>query len=284
VSLTAAPPAVEREVAEALEQHRFAAAQVLPISPFHGKKQGRFTFLAIAADGAKLKARRFPDVAGAERQEAFREGLEPAFAPVLARHGAVLIESWVEGSGIDGDASAAVLAEAGALLGRLHAEHPASGTDSRRDTSEYRHEAEQDLETLARAGAIAPGLEASIAAEVERLDPGGYEPVLIHRDFCAENFILDRDGHLVVIDNERFVLGAAGFDLGRSFHRWPMSERDWSRFLAAYHLAGGAPCELGFWTLITNVSLARIYARISERRLRPMLARLDRLGDRPRPA
>ncbi len=277
MGLTEAPTAIEREVAAALEQHRFRADRVLPISPFQGKKQGRFTFLAIDADGAKLKARRFPDAASAERQEAFREGLEPAFAPVLARHGAVLLEAWIEGSAVDAEPSAALLAEAGALLGRLHAEHPAAG----RDTSEYRREAAQDLETLAAAGTISPGLAASIAAEVERLDPGGYEGVLIHRDFCAENFVIDGEGRLVVVDNERFILGAAGFDLGRSFHRWPLSEPDWNRFLAAYHGAGGPAGELDFWILISNVSLARIYARISEPHLRPVLARLGRLGEQP---
>ncbi len=265
---------IRQEVAAALDLRGFAAARMEPISPLHGSKRGRYTFVAEAADGSRIKARRFPDAESAAEQEDLRRGLEPAFAPVLARHGGILLELWVEGSEVGDDASAEVVAEAGALLARLHSMPPRSGDGRARGTSDYRQEAESDLETLVGSGALSGAIGEAIAAEIASADPGEYLPVLIHRDVCAENLVVDEEGRLTVIDNERFTVGAAGFDLGRTHHRWQLPEADWQGLLGAYREAGGIAGELEFWLLITNVSLARIYQRASPERLPAMLARL----------
>ena len=44
---------------------------------------------------------------------------------------------------------------------------------------------------------------------LDRLDPGSAPAALIHRDFCAENMLIDREGRLRVIDNDADMTGEA---------------------------------------------------------------------------
>ena len=277
--MTEAPPAVIREVQAALREQGLGACRLVPLSRFQGTKRGRYAFLAEADDGSPVKVRHLAAVEVAEQLERLREGLEPAFAPVLARHGPVLTERWIEGRTPTAEEAEARAEEAGALLGRLHARPAGSAAPAEQGTAGYRASAEADLEQLSGAGELTERETASLLSALGRLDPGSFRSALIHRDFCAENFLIDDRDRLVVIDNEWFEVGAPGFDLGRTFHRWPMSEDGWRRFLAGYGSAAAEPEALDFWTIASTLFGARVYLRVSPPQLPPLLALLRQLSE-----
>jgi Ser/Thr protein kinase RdoA (MazF antagonist) len=137
----------------------------------------------------------------------------------------------------------------------------------------------EDLAALVDARRVATDTAARLAAELEALDPGGSAPVLIHRDFCGENMVIDRAGCLRVIDNEWFAAGPAGFDLGRAYCRWPISQPAWERFLGGYRaLAPIEPSVLRFWQLAVAIWSARIRLTAGERRLTASLDVVRRLA------
>jgi aminoglycoside phosphotransferase (APT) family kinase protein len=272
-----APPQVRAEIEAALSQVGFEAVRLLPLSRYQGRKHGRYAFAAEAADGARLKVRHLSSAEKAAELERLRRGLEPAFAPVVARRGAVLVEEWVDGRPLAGEVPAARAEEAGALLGRLHAAPLADGPVER-STAGYRERARHDLELLRAGDALDAAQAAALCDRLLREDPGAFRGVLVHRDFCGENFIVDGAGRLVVVDNEWFEVGAAGFDVGRTRHRWPLPERVWRRFLAAYRATGADPAPLGFWATAATLFGARVFLQNSPERLPPLLALLRDLA------
>ena len=64
--------------------------------------------------------------------------------------------------------------------------------------------------------------------------------------------VVDGLGALWVIDNEWFVLGPAGFDLGRTLNRWWMTAAEREAFLDAY-AADGVPDAADHWGLVADL-------------------------------
>jgi hypothetical protein len=256
---TAAP--VAEDLADALGQLGLRARSLVPISPPGDGKRGRCAYRAKLADGRTLKLRRLESAETAEQLVALRARLESAFAPVISRHGAVLIEEWIEGVPLSAAAAGPHLEAAGALLARHHLTD-ASGAPGVLETREWRALAEHQLESLAARGALAPGVVTSLRDELRRSDPGRAPAVLIHRDFCPENMLIDAAGNIRVFDNEWQALGPAGFDLGCTFSRWPMAEASQAAFAGAYRAAGGAdPGPLSFWRIAAILWRARLRER-----------------------
>ena len=283
MGLTAAPPAVEQEVAAALEQHGFRAERLLPISAFGGEKRGRHAFRVDCTDGTTVKARYLGDPEVAARLCVLREGLGPAFAPVIARDGATLIEEWVDGRDLAAEETGDRAAGTGAILGSLHARPLADG-DAVVPTAEWLATARRDLALLVDGGEVSEGAGA-LEARLADADPGSFSAALIHRDFCPENLIVDRDGELRVIDNEWFMVGPPGIDLGRTYHRWPapVPRAIWGRFLDGYGSAAPQPPALDFWMLAAALWGARVYMQHKPGRLDPLRVLLAELagGERP---
>jgi hypothetical protein len=273
--VTEAPAQVIAEIEAALRAEGLVSCRLLPVSRYQGSKRGRHAFLAEAADERRVKVRHLVEEPVAAELERLRRGLEPAFAPVLARHGAVLVEPWVDGRPFDEDDAETRTAEAGGLLGRLHGRAlEAEEVPIEQSTSRYLEQAEADLRPLLASGELSGRAGDLLRGRLLRLDPGRFRPALVHRDFCAENFVIDTDGRLAVIDNEWFEVGAAGFDVGRTFHRWPMPEAAWAAFLAAYRAGGGDPEPLEFWAIAATLFGARVFLQVSPERLPPLLALL----------
>jgi aminoglycoside phosphotransferase (APT) family kinase protein len=211
------------EIAAALAHFAITPRRVVLISPLRERKGSRYSYRVDAQDGRVVKLRQLNSSERARRLLQLRTGLEAAFAPALAHHGRVLLEEWIDGAALSDADAAARAEEAGALLGRLHATALDSAAHTTRSTSERSAEALSNLEILYAAGQLAPSVAAALRAEIARRDPGTARAVLIHLDFCAENMLIDTRGRLRVIDNELLMIAPAGFDLGRTFDRWPMS-------------------------------------------------------------
>lgn len=262
----------EKRAREAVVSYGAKPVSIQPIGAFPGlKRAGRRCFRVECEDGVVLKARDLVNVEESRALAGHRAGLDPAFVPILHLDGSVLVEAWVEGTEADLAAATDRAEVAGALLGGAHSSTPVAGETS---TAAYLEEAAADIARLGGDGSLDAAERAAIEALIAELDPGFFQPVLAHRDYCPENFVVDPAGGLHVVDNEWFEPGAAGFDLARSFNRWPMSAAVRSRFLDGYRNLAEVPGSLDFWTAVEALSSARIYRRVAPPRAEPFLATL----------
>lgn len=270
---------LRREIDRALERHGMTPREAVLISPLGERKGVRFAYRVELEDGERVKARHFGSEDAARRVFALHAGLEDAFARPLLRSGAVVIEEWIEGTSLGDRDAEAWVEEAGRLLGRLHRTPLGADVPPTASTRPWRAAAESDLALLGEAGQLAAPDVASLRAAIARRDPGVARAVLIHKDFCAENMLIDGRGRLRVIDNEQLDVAPAGFDLGRTFHRWPMADATWSRFLRAYRSCAPAPPEAtAFWKLVASLETTRVFLQRLPARLDPSLALLRRFA------
>jgi aminoglycoside phosphotransferase (APT) family kinase protein len=267
---------IPQEIATALGEHGMRRRAIEVLSPPEPRKRGRSVYRVELEDGRTVKARLLESADAARRLFDLRARIDDAFTPALGHHGCVLLEAWAEGRPLTGADAGRRAAEAGALLARLHATPLADGAAI--DAEAPRARAARDLETLAAAGALAPADAVRLAATLRRLDPGASPAALIHRDFCAENMLIDPDGRLRVIDNEWLAVGPPGFDLARTRTRWPMASDVWRRFLRAYRAAARRdPGPLELWTIAAVLMTARVRLHGDPGRLGPALEALRRL-------
>ena len=269
---------LSEEIGAALAAYGLAAVDVALVSPLGARKGRRQAYCVTAAGGRIVKARRFEGEDEARRVFELRAGLEAAFAPALARQGAVVIEEWIEGSPL-ADAHWRVWVEpAGALLGRLHARPLPPGAAATVTTGGWLAEADADLAALAAARRIEGVWAEHLRAAIRASDPGTCRTALAHLDFCADNMVIDRDGRLRVVDNELLAIRPPGLDLARTFHLWPMPAASRARFHRGYLSAAPAdPGAAGFWRLVAALRGARIFLGRSSARLEASLALLRRL-------
>jgi len=274
-----APPAVLHDVRDALDRLGVRPRRIVLISPLERHKGRRCAYRVDTEDGRTLKARHFESVGEADRQRVLREGLEAAFAPVLAQAGRVLLEEWIDGVPLtdrDPDSYAGV---GGALLGRLHARPLAVDAPAVFETQKWAAAALSDLTILASAEILDAHTVAVLEAGIRQRDPGTASAALVHTDFCAENMLIDTHGLLRVIDNEQFTVAPAGYDLGRTFDRWPMSAAAWASFRVAYRSAAVRPADaLGFWKLVAALAGARLRHQRTPARLPATLVLLRRFA------
>ncbi|MGH7290739.1 MAG: phosphotransferase family protein, partial [Myxococcota bacterium] len=205
---------------------------------------------------------------------------------VLGRVGAVLIEAWLDGDMLAPADAEAWTPAAGAVLGRLHARQLAAGVSTDEHTARWSEAAAADIALLQGAAALPDGTAEVVRSAVHRHDPGRARRALIHKDFCAENMLIDAQRRLRIIDTEQLAVEPAGFDLAWTWHRWPMSARAWEQFMAGYRsTAPPAPDVAHYWRIVTGLTLARVFFQRMPARLDAQLARLlDCVAGAERPA
>jgi hypothetical protein len=212
--------------------------KLTPITALPSPVRQRAAFAVEFADGSKLKARRLKSVQRAETVVRLRGCIGGAdFAPILAWRGDAMLLAWIEGHSLASLAAvpAHVLRRCGQLLGAIHAlacEPLEGGTPTRPDdhfeklvrNTELLLEAQLLDETLARR---------SLAAAAANL-PGAATLGIIHKDFCAENIVLEPGGSLVCVDDATLSTGPHDLDLARTWYRWAASERELAQFAGGY--------------------------------------------------
>jgi Ser/Thr protein kinase RdoA (MazF antagonist) len=243
-----------------------------------GRKSSRRTLRIELADGSAIKIRCLESVEEASRLADCRSRLNPAFVPIIVRHGAMLLEPWIDGEELSPSRAAARAEETGALLGRLHATELLD-TPQPAATRGRRDRAAEQLATLAESGVISADLSQALQVELLRADPGEAQQTMVHLDYCPENLVVDPGGGLHVVDNEWIRIDASGLDLGRTYARWPMTADVWERFLRGYlTTAPFNPGPLRFWMIVMAAAGAMIRRQKSFAELASPLARLHQLA------
>jgi aminoglycoside phosphotransferase (APT) family kinase protein len=258
--------------------------EVRLISTLRGPDSPRAAFRIELADGRRLKLRHLPS---AERGRFIVRTLDqiadPRFARVLLQHERLLVEEWVEGLPIPcAPARDEQLAEAGHLLGKLHALRSVDGEPVRRFASTLPEldGIESDLAQLVASGALAASAARQLGLAARERDPGQAEVGVVHRDFCAENMITDGSGRLRVIDNDGFRVGPLDLDLENVWNRWPMAARERDVFLSAYAThrdPRDALRHAGFWRVRAVAKSARLRIALAGPRASVALEALRRL-------
>ena len=266
---------IEMEILTAVEKAGIRHRSIVQISKFRVSQTGRATYRVDHEQGI-VKARLLEDDETARDLVSFRRELGDAFAPVIARHGRVLIEEWIEGDALPDMPESVYLEAAGTLLGEMHARPVIArrALHEVRSTADYHLVAEKRLRIVAATGVLEERVVARLEKALQRLDPGQTVYGLTHLDFCGENMVIDRAGRLRVVDNERIRLDSFGYDLGRTWYRWALPVRKWDYFSTAYasrmsHMSFPNPLEsLHFWKIVAA-------ARSTELRLRAYPEKAD---------
>jgi hypothetical protein len=255
-------PPLEPEVQAALQHAGIRPRSFVRISNLYPTGTERSTY-RIEHDRGTVKARRLEDKAIAQELTAFRSELPEAFAPVILRHGRVLIEAWIDGEALPGVPGPHHLATAGALLADLHAQ-PRLGDQMLHgvcSTAHHHQLAQNRLRTVVAAGALGAEEAARLERALERWDPLRATLGLTHLDFCGENMVIDREGRLRVVDNERVRVDALGYDLARTWYRWALPAREWDAFCLAYTARLPFPSSLDslrFWKIAAVIRSAEL--------------------------
>lgn len=257
----------------AIARFGIEAQEMTLISPLGQAKGRRWAYRLTDSRGRIFKVRVFESESVASRVVALRKGLDAAFAPVLDQCGPVVLEEWIVGTPWSQREQQLRISEAGEILGRLHA-------NNLRDirTEPWLVSADADMAQLVEAGVLSGIVADRLAVMLRDLDPGHAINAITHLDFCADNILVDEDDRLRIIDNELFETGPVGFDLGRTFHLWPMSESERTAFMEGYlYSAGRDPGESGFWRVVASLQCARVFLRRDPVRLESSLLLLRQL-------
>jgi hypothetical protein len=242
-----------------------------------GRKANRRTLRVTLANGSTIKVRCLENPQEASRLTMIRRLLDPAFAPVVDHHGAVLLETWVDGEQLTLEQAAGRAEDLGAMLGRLHGTR--LPTQQYVETGARCQTAIDQLRQLGDAGLVTAEARDALQQQLRELAPRRAPMTVVHMDYCPENLVIDALGGLHVIDNEWIRVDAPGLDLGRTYSRWPMTESVWTRFLGGYlTTAPFDPGPLRFWMIVMAAAGATIRLQKSPAEQAAPLARLRQLA------
>ena len=255
----------EAEILAALEQAGICPRSFVRISKLYSTSAERCTY-RIEHERGTAKVRRLEDETTARDLAACMRELPDGFTAVIARHGRVLIEDWIEGEALPDVPGPHHLAAAGTLLAELHAK-PRLGDRRLHDEcpTAYHHGlARERLRIVGAARALGAEEIGRLGRGLERWDPQWAVYGLTHLDFCGENMVIDRSWQLRVVDNDRVRVDALGFDLARTWYRWALPALEWEAFCLAYTSRLLFPSSLDafrFWKIVAAAQSAELRLR-----------------------
>lgn len=238
-------------------------------------------------DGVRLKGRRLRSADQAHTVERLRRKIRTGLAQILRRRGEALLEEWVEGSPLDTLESvpSAVMQACGRTLGALHrtpVDDPIAGTGA--GLEEFVAKLERNLETLRAAGWLDEAAVDRAFTAAREAEPRHMELGIIHKDFCAENVVLDHAGTAVCVDNADLCIGPLDYDLARTWYRWPMTRSDLEHFVRGYEnhrSLTGFLRYFRFWATCALAGSAAFRARTRTGLVHQPVGRLLRLIEAP---
>jgi aminoglycoside phosphotransferase (APT) family kinase protein len=267
--MTTEAPNHVADISEAIMHVGERARRITRLHPQVAFTRPRASFRVETESGLSLKARRFESEPAAKRQQDLRACLPEAFAPVLDRVGAILLERWIDGRPVGAEvADERVIRQTAQIAAALHALPHAADVrvPFRASVTELLAATCSGLGALADACALEAQVAECLRTIVNETTPTESRHCLIHTDLCAENLVVNTAGQVVVIDNEHFRIGPPGMDLARTWYRWGWhdsrrGDREWPLFRRAYEDAGGDPEAVAnetFWRVAAVAASARI--------------------------
>jgi hypothetical protein len=280
----AQPDPLSPDLAGLLREFPSPVAEVRCLTTLPSRLRAHGSFRIRFADGVVVKGRQVESTAQAERIRAIRASLPGRHFPrILAQRGPALIEQWVAGTPVNAATVAPrTLVESGRLLALVHGAPVPAGFDAPPATTARRLERlDRQTRELIDRGAMQPAERERTLELASRHAPDDAPAGIIHRDFCAENLVLDGTGTLHAVDNETMRYDACDFDLARTWYRWPMPAADWESFLSGYRdlrPTEGFERHAPFWCLsaLVDTYLYRVRAATADpdlpyRRVRALL-------------
>jgi hypothetical protein len=253
------------------------------ISTLPSPVRRRAAFRLEFAGGLTLKGRRLESPERAQRLHHIlgRDG----FPRAVDRRGDALLIQWVEGrvlTALD-RIPPAVLERCGRILGALHRLERPDWLDVREPApADWLAKLQMATGLLSAAGELDAGLGRAAVESAAARVPGQVSAGIIHKDFCAENIVLDASGAPVSIDNGTVSFGPLDLDLARTWYRWPMTPADREHLLrgyAEYRSHASFMEHFSFWAIAVLVASASSRLRLRVGRHREPLERLRTLLD-----
>lgn len=191
-------------------------------------------------DGVLLKGQMLWSPRRSERARCMIAALGHLGAPqVVAFAGRAIVQEWIDGSTADASVHAAA---AGRLLGRMHTTPiPSCATAGGRwqpDAARTR----AHLDSLVARAVLDAGERARIVELLPDAAQCAADLVVAHGDLAPANVVVtDRPTSLtlVPVDNEGCDAAPAGWDVARTWYRWPMSSDARTEFRHAYEATTG---------------------------------------------
>lgn len=210
-------------------------------------------FVIHRDDGPTLKARIGRNAVEAARSLDLAGSLgDPRVPRAVARVGRVTFEQWVTGEPLSSvELRPEDIHDAADLLAAIHAfgGDPGERLPQIRRTDGMRRLRLGQLEPITQAGLISRAQMRQVRRVLTEMLPDREPWGLCHGDFTAANLVLSHDGRVISVDHERLHRGFFGFDVGRAWYRWWLSDADQRRFDGRYTLASGrSPDEAVRWT------------------------------------
>lgn len=235
------------------------------------------------ADGETIKGRCFEKYSTACRVAAVSEEASlHGFPQLIAQNGRAVLEPWIVGT-LFTDATLDIphYRAVGHLLGRLHG-LPTSvrwGEKLVHANSRCR-KLDDRLQRLVASGGLSSGRATKIFRVARAAVPRDIERGFVHRDMCPRNLVIS-GAQIYSIDNATMMFGAYDEDLARTRCIWPMSQEQWTAFLAGYGTTRSADSfarHSAFWILHVAVTRAASSLRSDSNRFQQCIQRLEQLA------
>ena len=242
--------------------------RIVTLTRLRGPAVAHASFRLELMDGHVLKGRRLASAEQAALVAAIVGVMDPRHFPrVIAHSGAAILEEWCAGEARDHSSlGLALIRQCGGILGKVHRTPPPAtvGIAPRGRPEAHLAAVRWQSRKLVASGALSDASRRDLLEFLEANLPRDSAIGVVHRDFCAENFVWDVAEQPHVVDNETMQVAALDFDLARTWYRWPMTERQAQAFLDGYSAHRRPDSYLAtfeFWGLAVLLEASHFHLR-----------------------